>query len=210
MKLVAVCTGTPKIYNWKLKDVTSAILKRPTEGPTMVKFHGLIGDHQADSKAHGGQDKAVYAFSVDTFPFWQESLQKDAIQFGDFGENLSLDELDEKNIYVGDTFSVGTCILQAVQPRTPCFKQEIIFNQPVIEKFNAYNRCGVYFRVLQEGYLEKGDSFKLLRSENIKASIYELFQYYKNKQTLDKSRAQELASIPSMNEKWRMKFTQET
>jgi MOSC domain-containing protein YiiM len=206
MKLMAVCTGTIKTYNWNGTEVTSAISKQPTNIPVLVQSHGLMGDQQANLKAHGGKDKAVYAFSVDTFPFWQENLNRECIHFGEFGENLSVDSLDEKNIYVGDTFSLGSCILQAVQPRTPCFKQEIIFKQPVIEKFNAYNRCGVYFRVLQEGQTQTGDSFKLIKSENIKASIYELFQIYKNKGQVEKSRAQELASITSMNEKWRMKF----
>jgi MOSC domain-containing protein YiiM len=206
MKLVAVCTGSPKTYQWNNKEVTSAILKRPVEGIIEVKFNGLSGDQQVNLDAHGGPDKAVYAFSTSTFSYWQETLKLEKINFGDFGENLSVDNLDEDKIYVGDTFTLGTCILQAVQPRIPCFKQEIIFNQPVIAKFNAYNRCGVYFRVLQEGQIQVGDTFKLIKSENVKASIIELFEIYKNKGQVEKTRAQELAAIPSMNEKWKNKF----
>lgn len=206
MKLVAVCTGIPKTYQWNNKEVKSAILKRPLNGKIEVKFNGLTGDQQVNLEAHGGRDKAVYAFSTDTFAYWQESLKVEKINYGDFGENLSVDNLDENKIYVGDTFTLGTCILQAVQPRIPCFKQEIIFNQPVIEKFNAFNRCGVYFRVLQEGQIQVGDTFKLIKSENIKASIIELFEIYKNKGQVEKTRAQELAAIPSMNEKWKNRF----
>jgi MOSC domain-containing protein YiiM len=206
MELVAVCTGKIKSYIWNNKEVTSAILKKPTEGPIMVKIHGLEGDDQADQKAHGGLDKAIYALSAATIPYWKETLQRDAINYGEFGENLSLTDLDEKHIYVGDTFSAGSCILQAVQPRTPCYKLELIFNQPIIEKFNSYNRCGVYFRVIQEGLIQKGDRLNLIKSEKIKASIYELYQIYKNKGQVEKSRALELASIESMNEKWKTKF----
>jgi MOSC domain-containing protein YiiM len=206
MKLNAVCTGKIKSYSWNDKVMASGILKLPIEGKVMVKTHGLVGDEQADLKHHGGYDKAVYGFSVDTYPFWQETLKRDAIQFGEFGENLSIDELDEKKIFVGDTFTVGGCILQAVQPRKPCYKQEIIFKQHLIEKFYEHNRCGVYFRVIQEGYIEEGGTFTLINSEKIKVSIYELFQVYKNKGHIEKSRARELASINSMSSDWKNKF----
>jgi MOSC domain-containing protein YiiM len=206
MKIIAVCTGKIRTYKWNEKDVATAILKQPIDTPVTVKSQGLVGDEQADLKVHGGQDKAVYAYSADTFEFWQETLNRKTIQFGEFGENLSIDHLDEKSIFVGDTFAIGSCILQAVQPRQPCYKLDIIFKHPMVEKFNQHNRCGIYFRVLQEGIIQRGDSFKLIGSEEVKASIEELFQIYKNKGQVEKLRAQELASIPSMNEKWRSKF----
>lgn len=207
MKILAVCTGKIKTYSWNEKEFSTAIVKSQQSSVVAVYLNGLEGDEQANLKAHGGRDKAIYAFSMDSLEFWQRELRMRQIQFGQFGENLSVDHLDEKNIFVGDTFEVGTCIIQAVQAREPCFKQEVVFNQPLIEKFKSHGRCGVYFRVLQEGQIKAGDSLKLIRSETVKASISELFEIYKNQGQVDSKRAAELAAIPSMNEKWRTKLS---
>jgi MOSC domain-containing protein YiiM len=205
MKVLAVCTGKIKTYQWNKKEIQSAIQKKPQTGPISVHLNGLLGDEQANRAAHGGLDKAIYAFSADCLSFWTQELRLPQITFGQFGENLAIDHLDESKIFVGDTFEVGTCVLQVVQPREPCFKQEMVFNQKLIETFNNYGRCGIYFRVLKEGIIQTNDDFKLIKNETLKASIREIFEIYKDKSTLSKARALELSSIPSMNEKWRAK-----
>lgn len=209
MKILAMSVGLPKEIEWQNKTILTSIYKSPVSGPVEVRKENIQGDRQADLNVHGGLDKAVYAFSHDTYPWWQQTLGVSSLPFGSFGENLTIDRLDETQIFVGDVFEIGTCQLEAVQPRLPCFKLGIKFgDQKIIQTFNDYNRCGVYFRVKKEGMIQAGDALRLIASESIKASIDELFQFVKNRGVTTKTRAIELAKIPSMNMKWRNKFVQ--
>ncbi len=209
MKLLAISVGKPKLVNWQNKEVLTSIFKTPVSGPIKINKENIEGDQAADLKVHGGIDKAVYAYSFDTYPWWQEKLGLDSLPFGSLGENLTFDSLDENNIFVGDVFEIGTCQLEAVQPRLPCFKLGIKFgDQKIVQIFNDYHRSGVYFRVKKEGIIEAGDSLKLISSENIKASISELFQFIKDKNRTSPERATQLSQIKSLNEKWRDKFIQ--
>lgn len=209
MKIVSVNVGKPKQVLWQGKEVLTSIFKYPVDGPLAVKKLNIAGDEQADLSVHGGLDKAIYAFSFDTYAWWQKTLGLSTLEPGAFGENLTLDTLDESKIFVGDVFAVGSCELQAVQPRQPCFKLGIRFgDMKILKTFNDYHRCGVYFRVLKEGQIQAGDSLQLIRSEKTKASISELFQFYKDKWVTTPERARELLQIPSMNESWREAFAE--
>lgn len=207
MKILTISVGQPIIVKWQGNDVTTSIFKTTVSNSVQVLKENIEGDRQADLKVHGGADKAVYAYSYDTYPWWQSKLNVATLPYGSFGENLTIDSLDESQIFVGDLFEVGSCQLEAVQPRTPCFKLGIKFSNPsVVKTFNDFNRCGVYFRVKKEGHICAGDSLKLIASEKIKVSINELFQIYKNKNVATKSRAQEIIQIPSLDEKWRSRI----
>ncbi len=209
MKILAMSVGLPKEIEWQNKTILTSIYKSPVSGPVEVRKENIQGDRQADLNVHGGLDKAVYAFSHDTYPWWQQTLGVSSLPFGSFGEKLTIDRVEETQRFVGDGFEMGTCQLEAVQPRLPCFKLGIKFgDQKIIQTFNDYNRCGVYFRVKKEGMIQAGDALRLIASESIKASIDELFQFVKNRGVTTKTRAIELAKIPSMNMKWRNKFVQ--
>jgi len=209
MKILAVNVGLPQKIQWQNKEIQTSIYKSPIKGPVMVNAENIEGDRQSDLNVHGGLDKAVYAYSFDTYPWWQRELKIDSLPYGSFGENLTLDALDESQVFVGDIFEVGDCQLEAVQPRVPCFKLGIKFGeQKIIQTFNDYHRCGVYFRVKQPGMIRAGDTMKLIGSETIKASMAELFQFIKDKGVTTKTRAAELAKIQSLNIKWRNKFIQ--
>lgn len=209
MKILSINVSQPISVRWQGQDLLTSIYKMPISQSTYVFKNNIEGDRQADLKVQGGMDKAVYAYSHDVYSWWQKELNLEQMPYGSLGENLTIDHLDEENIFVGDLFEVGECQLQAVQPRVPCFKLGIRFgDQSIIQKFNELHRCGVYFRVKKEGLITAGDTFNLIGSEEIKASISELFQFIKNKGVTTKSRAKELAQIQSLNEKWKNKFQQ--
>ncbi|MEK6578385.1 MAG: MOSC domain-containing protein [Bdellovibrionota bacterium] len=169
----------------------------------------IEGDRQADLSVHGGEDKAVYAYSFDTYPKWKEILGLNSLEYGAMGENLTLDHLDETQVCVGDVFELGTCQLEAVQPRFPCFKLALKYNDPsIVQAFNRFLRSGVYFRVRKEGKIETGNELKLTQSEEIKVSIHELFRFYLDHRTVSSERAAEIARVPSLNGYWKEKFIQ--
>lgn len=207
MQLLAVSVGQPRLVQWQGKDILTSIFKSPVVGPVTVRRNNIDGDRQSDLNVHGGLDKAVYAYSHDTYAWWQRELGVESLTFGAFGENLTFDKLDETQIFIGDVFEIGTCVLEVVQPRVPCFRLAIRYgDEKIIKKFYDYGRSGVYFRVKQEGVIQAGDSLRLIDSEPIKASISEMFQFIKDKGVTSKERANELAKIKAMNIKWHDKF----
>ena len=168
----------------------------------------MEGDGQADLSVHGGVDKALYAYPFDTYKTWERLRPEDTFRFGAFGENLCFDYLDEDAIYIGDTFSLGDAVVQVTQPRFPCFKLGIKFNDvSVIKQFMTLNRPGVYFRVLKEGKINLGDQLSLIAQEEIKVSVLELFNLTNKTSDEEKQdhflRIREILKLKSLNHEWR-------
>jgi MOSC domain-containing protein YiiM len=142
----------------------SAFVKHAVSGPVKVSFSGVQGDEQADLKAHGGPDKAVYGYGAGHYAAWQTEFPKNAALFvpGGVGENLAIDGIDESMIHVGDVHAIGSVLLQACQPRQPCFKFALRFDNNRLPKAMVRTgRSGWYYRVLQEGIITPGDRVTL-------------------------------------------------
>jgi MOSC domain-containing protein YiiM len=206
MKLVSIQVGLPRTVKAGDKEVTTGIFKDPVEGPVLVRKLNLDGDRQADLKVHGGVDKAVYAYACDAYGGWRNLRPQDELPWGAMGENLSFETLSEDQICVGDTFELGEAVLQAVQPRFPCYKLAVKFNDPaILKQFMTYNRPGVYFRVLKEGLIDRGQRLKLVNREAILVSVQELFEF-KQSLRLTRERIAEILKVQALNSDWRAKF----
>jgi MOSC domain-containing protein YiiM len=157
--------------------VPSAFIKRPVTGAVMVDKLGLVGDQQADLRVHGGADKAVYCYPIEHYARWREMLRgkEDRLVPGGFGENLTTQGLDEGQVCVGDIFQIGRARVQVTQPRQPCFKLALRFEDPQMIKAMVRNGfSGWYLRVLEPGSLEAGASIELLDRPNPTWSISRL------------------------------------
>ena len=142
----------------------SGFVKTRREGAVDVRELGLEGDEQADLSVHGGPDKAVYAYAAGHYPAWAAEHPKHAALFGPgvMGENLAVTGMTEADICVGDIHRIGTALLQACQPRQPCFKLALRFADPLMVKAMVKNeRAGWYYRVVQPGRIMAGDSVTL-------------------------------------------------
>lgn len=151
--LLSLNVGMPKVIGrWHGEDVWSAIGKEPVPHETVfVGKTGIEGDSVADHKYHGGEDMAVYAYPAVNWPWWQKELQL-ACRPGLFGENLTLDTLDEKNVHIGDRFSWGDAVLEVSQPRVPCYKLGVYTDKlELAQKMTRSGLCGWYFRVTKAG-----------------------------------------------------------
>lgn len=145
--------------------VPSGIVKRPVQHRVGVAELGLAGDAQADLSVHGGPEKAVYGYAARHFAAWQEEFPQHAAQFapGGFGENLTVDGLDESEICVGDVHRIGSALLQVCQPRQPCFKFALYYGDNRMPKAMVRSgRSGWYYRVLEPGELGAGDKIELV------------------------------------------------
>lgn len=205
MKLISIQTGLPKLVTFHGKDVTTGIFKSPVTGSIKVNFLNLEGDGQADLTVHGGKDKAVYAYSLDTYDGWKKERPQDTFNYGAFGENLTVDHLPEDQIFIGDTFELGTCILQVAQPRFPCFKLGVMYqDMSIVKAFMKFARPGVYFRVLREGQIRSGDEFKLINREKTQLSVLDLFKTQNH--PIDPIKAREYQNLASLPEYFREMF----
>jgi len=141
-------------------QVPSGYVKNTVTGPVEVTHLGLGGDEQADLTVHGGPEKAVYGYSISHYPTWASEYPELLDRFvpGCFGENLTINGLDEGEICIGDTHRIGNALLQVCQPRQPCFKFALHFEDARLPKAMVKSgRSGWYYRVLEPGKLAAGD-----------------------------------------------------
>ena len=162
--LEAICTGTARPFNGA---ELSAFVKRPREGIVQILEEGFAPDEQADRKNHGGPDMAVHLYPLAHHGFWREELGDIGLlnEPGAFGSNLAVSDLTEKDVHIGDRFRLGTALLEVSQPRKPCWKIEHRFSshcnsKGMVAKIVKSARCGWYFRVLEIGEAQAGDTLE--------------------------------------------------
>lgn len=142
---------------------TTAIDKRPVDGPVEVGELGLVGDVQCDTRYHGGPDKALYAYSTEDAVWWAEELDRDVAP-GLFGENLTVEGLDVSEAEIGERWRIGSDVVVEVrQPRTPCDNLSLRMGIPGFHRqFRASGRVGAYLSVLQTGTVTATDPITVI------------------------------------------------
>lgn len=176
MKITATCLGKRKEINWKGKMVTTGIFKYPVQHPIFLDTEIVKDDAICNREHHGGIDQAVYAFSEKHYKYFKELYPNLDWQFGMFGENLTVTNLDETQTHVGDTYKVGEVILEVTKPRQPCMKLGVRFNDmKIVKQFWNTTMSGVYFKVLQTGFVKTGDEFQQLKSCTKNPTIADIY-----------------------------------
>jgi MOSC domain-containing protein YiiM len=191
LKVVSVNIGERTTIFYNGKEEETGIYKYPVQNPIYIERNGVNGDHVVDKRYHGGVDKACYAYGLNGYDFWKKQFPDLEITYGIFGENLTIAGLDETNLFIGQIFSVGEALIQVSQPRIPCYKLGIRFNDMgMVKQFQQADFSGVYFRVLQDGHVQVGDDLfpeKNISSKNITvAEVYSLFKGVTKDQNLAK------------------------
>ena len=182
MKLLQVLTGVARQCQVDGQSYMTAIAKSPVDGPLAVRPLGLAGDEQADLTVHGGLSKAVYAYPLLHYAFWQTvraqaqvAAPGEALAFGALGENLTIDGLDETQLWIGDRLRLPGCTLAVSEPRQPCFKFNAAMGFPQASKLMAQSGyCGAYLGVLHPGTVQAGDEVALIPGPR-EVNLRELF-----------------------------------
>lgn len=160
MRIISTNIGARKEIDWKGKIVTTGIFKFPVTHSIFLDVGSVMGDEISDKKHHGGILQAVYGYSYKHYEYWESLYPKVNFQKGIFGENLTIDDLDETDIHQGDTFKVGEAIIEATVQRNPCMKLGVRFDDmSIVKQFWNTTFCGIYFKVLQTGFVSSGDEF---------------------------------------------------
>ena len=206
MKLIAVNVGLPREVDWNGKTVTTGIFKDAVEGSVELRRHNLDGDRQADLSVHGGPTKAVYAYPSEHYAYWSKELPGHDLPWGSFGENFTVEGVDEQSVCIGDEFGVGTAKLVVTEPRMPCFKLGIKFGRAdMVKRFLKSQRSGFYFGVVEEGRVQNGDEFERLSRHPDGLSVADVTRLY----TTEKGNAELLSkaiSVSALPASWRGYF----
>lgn len=145
------------------REWESGIFKNATNEEVWLTETGFKGDEVADKKNHGGPEKAVFAYPIKHYTYWQQVIEHEDMQMGAMGENFALLEMDEFTVCIGDTYKIGDAIIQVSQPRQPCWKPARRFQiMDLALQIQNTGRTGWYFRVLQEGAIQEDSPLELL------------------------------------------------
>ena len=188
---------------------SSAIFKDAVTGPVRLDLTNLAGDGQADLTVHGGPDKAILAYSADHYPAWRRELGLPEMGPGAFGENFAVGGLAEKDVCIGDSFTVGEALVQVSQPRAPCWKLARRWKLPDLPKRVVQTgRTGWYLRVLRPGLVEAGQPMVLVERPFPRFAIARVNGAAYGSPG-DRDLAPELAACPLLSQGWRRSFAEE-
>lgn len=169
--VVAVCVVHGLIPDTGGSLDETAIDKRPVDGPATVGALGIEGDSQCDTRHHGGEGQAVYAYAEADADWWVAELGKD-LPPGSFGENLRLRGIDVTGAKLGEHWRIGTTLLEVTSPRIPCRTFQAFWDVPqLVKRFTQRGTPGAYLRVLTEGVISAGDTVQVVHRPEHEVTI---------------------------------------
>lgn len=199
MKIISTNIGVPTEIIWKGKKLTTGIFKEPVLEPIFLGYEDVEKDHVIDRRYHGGNDKACYVFSEIQYEYWKKLYPELNLKWGSFGENLTISELDESQISIGDVFKIGESIVQVSQPRQPCFKLGIRFGtQKAVKQFAEHGYSGIYLRILNKAFVKTGDEVELIEKNENSLTVKEVFNLIYQKNQSDKTQVNKALNIESL------------
>ena len=207
--LISIQVGVPRTVTRDGQEVATGIYKAPVEKRVRLRELNLDGDQQADLSAHGGRDKAVYAYPSEHYPFWKQELQGMDLPWGAFGENFTTAGLLESAVCLGDRFTIGIAEVVVTQPRIPCFKLNLKFDRDdMAKRFLASHRSGFYLRVLHEGEAGAGDEIVPAHADKNRVSVSDALRLYLHESDSSELRHRAL-QVEYLSPSWRKELSRQ-
>ena len=202
-KLLSVNVGLPREIEWNGKVIRTAIWKRPVPGRILARRLNLDGDGQGDLHGHGGEHRAVMVYQIEAYRYWERELSRKDFEYGQFGENFTVEGLADDEVCIGDRFRIGTAVFEVTQPRVTCYRLGIRMNNPEMAALVvSHHRPGFYFRVIAEGEVGAGDEIQKIADgpDGITVAEIDSFLYLANR---DIKRIAIAACIPALSAGWK-------
>jgi ferredoxin-NADP reductase/MOSC domain-containing protein YiiM len=156
--LLSVNVGLPRSVPWQGKTVYTGVWKYPVDGPALVRRLNIDGDGQGDTNGHGGEQRAVLVYQIQSYRHWQEYFGGEELSHGSFGENFTVDGLPDDEVCIGDRYRIGEAEFEVTQPRVTCYRVGLRLGKPELPALLvSHHRPGFYMRVLTEGHVRAGD-----------------------------------------------------
>lgn len=173
--LISVNVGLPRDVEWQGNVVYTAVWKRSTPGNVMARRLNLDGDGQGDLAGHGGEHRAVMVYQLASYRYWEAFLQRNDFEYGQFGENLTVDGLADDEVCIGDRYRIGAALFEVTQPRVTCYRVGIRMNNAQMPSLLvSHKRPGFYCRVLEEGEVGAGDEILKVAEGPERVSVAEI------------------------------------
>jgi len=205
-RLLSVNVGLPRDVEWRGRIVRTGIWKDPVQGRRCVKRLNVEGDGQADLGGHGGEQRAVFVYQVESYRYWEERLGRHDMTHGQFGENFTIEGLPDDEVCIGDRYRIGTALFEVTQPRVTCYRVGIRTNEPQMPALlTSSGRPGFYLRVLEEGEVGAGDPILLITRgpERMTVAAVNALLYSSHHPRDQLKRA---LRIPALSPGWRWSF----
>jgi MOSC domain-containing protein YiiM/ferredoxin-NADP reductase/ferredoxin len=205
-KLLSVNVGFPREIAWQGKIVRTGIWKHPASGRLFARRLNLEGDGQGDLEGHGGEQRAVMVYQLEAYRYWERELGRNDFEYGQFGENFTVEGLADDEVFIGDRYRIGTAVFEVTQPRVTCYRLGIRMNNPEMAALVvSHGRPGFYFRVITEGEVGAGDEIHKIAEGPGRISIAEADSLlYRANHDLD--RIAIAARIPALSPGWKGSF----
>jgi len=208
-QILSIQVGLPKVYqnadapdDGEDRTWESGIFKHTVKGPVWLSETNLTGDGQADLVHHGGPDRALLLYSALHYPDWEVQFGY-PVPYGGFGENFTVDEVDEHQVCLGDRWATDDIEIEVSQPRLPCFKLARRLDRPGLNVEVMNNRKGGWYaRALKQGNVCEGETLKLIERPNPTWTIDRCFDTFLH-QKKDAVVLRELVDLPQLSELWK-------
>jgi len=205
-RLVSLNVGLPRDIAWRGKTVHTGIWKSPVQGRVKVRRLNIDGDGQGDLGGHGGPNRPVMVYQMDSYRYWERELARSDFSYGQFGENFTVDGLADAEVCIGDRYRIGSALFEISQPRVTCYRVGIRVGDPqMAARLVAHHRPGFYFRVMEEGEVGAGDEIIKVADGPERMSVAEIDAalYLGNHSREQLERA---LRIPALSAGWRGSF----
>lgn len=205
-RLLSVNVGLPRDIEWKGRTVHTGIWKDPVQDRCRVGRLNLDGDGQGDLAGHGGEQRAVFVYQIESYRYWQQLLNRSDFVYGQFGENFTIEGLTDDDVCIGDRYRIGSALFEVTQPRVTCYRVGIRTNEPRMPALlTSSGRPGFYFRVLQEGEVGADDEIVKVGEADRRMTVAEAnaLLYSPNH---PRDRLEQALRIESLSPGWRSSF----
>lgn len=205
-RVLSVNVGLPKSVEWNGKTVYTGVWKQSVVGPVMLRRLNLDGDGQGDTAGHGGEQRAVLVYQIDSYRYWEKHFGRNDFVFGQFGENLTVDGLADDEVCIGDRYQIGSAVLEVTQPRVTCYRVGLRMGEPELPALLvSHHRPGFYCRVITEGEVAAGDGIVKTSTGPCALSVADTdaLLYLPHK---DRAKLRIAVDIPALSPGWRGSF----
>ncbi len=205
-RLLSVNVGLPRDIEWHGRTVHTGIWKEPAQGRRRVGRLNVEGDGQGDPDGHGGEQRAVFVYQIESYRYWEQRLDRRDFAHGQFGENFTIDELPDDEVCIGDRYRIGTALFEVTQPRVTCYRVGIRMNEPQMAALlTSSGRPGFYLRVLEEGEVGAGDAILPIARGPERMTVAEANALlYSSRHPRDQ--LERALRIPALSPGWRWSF----
>jgi ferredoxin-NADP reductase/MOSC domain-containing protein YiiM len=205
-RLLSLNVGMPKDVPWQGRVVHTGIWKEPVEGSRMVTRLNVDGDGQGDLRGHGGVNRAVFVYQIESYRFWQDYLERDDFVYGQFGENFTVEGMPDEAVCIGDRYRIGEAVFEVSQPRVTCYRLGVRMNDSRMPSLVvARHRPGFYLRTIREGHVRAGDEIEKIAGGAEAMTVAEIDALLYLPRRSRKSLVRAL-KIPALSEGWQGSF----